>query len=206
MKNKTLVEFSEITASDEPVPGGGSVAAYSGALASALTEMVSNLTINKKNYENVGKEMNEIREKARKIRMDMLEKIEADSNAFNKVMKGFKLPKNSEKERIKREEEIQNSLINAAEVPLEVAKGSYEILKLAEIVVEKGNKNAITDGLVSAMMARTAVLSALLNVKINLVSIKDEKYVKKTGEIVKKLETMTVEKETEILRESYLKK
>jgi formiminotetrahydrofolate cyclodeaminase len=78
-------------------------------------------------------------------------------------------------------------------------------MPIAEIVVEKGNKNAVTDGLVSAMLARTAVLSALLNVKINLASIKDEKYVKKTGEIVKNLEKMAVEKEKEILDKSPLK-
>jgi formiminotetrahydrofolate cyclodeaminase len=78
-------------------------------------------------------------------------------------------------------------------------------MPIAEIVVEKGNKNAVTDGLVSAMLARTAVLSALLNVKINLASIKDEEYVKKTGEIVKNLEKMAVEKEKEILDKSPLK-
>jgi formiminotetrahydrofolate cyclodeaminase len=206
LKNKSLKEFSDITASEEPVPGGGSVAAYSGALASALTEMVSNLTINKKKYEKVEKEMNEIRERAKKIRLDMLEKIEEDSSAFKKVMESFKLPKNTDEEKRKRIEEIQNSFINAAEVPLEVAKESYEILKLSEIVVEKGNKNAVTDGLVAAMLARTAVLSALLNVKINLESIKDEKYVEKTGETVKNLETMTIKKEAKILSKSYFEK
>jgi formiminotetrahydrofolate cyclodeaminase len=120
-------------------------------------------------------------------------------------MKSYKLPKNSDEEIEMRTKEIQNSLINAAEVPLEVAKESYEILELAEIVVKKGNKNAVTDGLVSAMMARTAVLSALLNVKINLESIKDKKYVEKTNDIVRNLEAMTIKKEKEILNNSHLK-
>ncbi len=205
MKNKTLEEFSEITASDEPVPGGGSVAAYSGALASALSEMVAKLTMSKKKYENVEKEMKEIVEKSKKIRKKMMDNIEKDSLAFNDVMKSYKLPKNSNIEKEKRTKEIQNSLMNAAEVPLEVAKESYEILELAEIVVKKGNKNAVTDGLVSAMMARTAALSALLNVKINLESIKDENYVEKTREIVKNIETMTVNKERYILNNFSLK-
>ena len=205
MKNKTLEEFTEITASNEPVPGGGSVAAYSGALASALSEMVANLTMNKKKYENVEKEMKEIAEKSKKIRAKMMDNIEKDSLAFNEVMKSYKLPKNSDEEIEMRTKEIQNSLINAAEVPLEVAKESYEILELAEIVVKKGNKNAVTDGLVSAMMARTAVLSALLNVKINLKSIKDKKYVEKTNDIVRNLEAMTIKKEKEILNGPYLK-
>jgi len=205
MKNKTLEEFSEITAADEPVPGGGSVAAYSGALASALSEMVAKLTMSKKKYENVEKEMKEIVEKSKKIRKKMMDNIEKDSLAFNDVMKSYKLPKNSNIEKEKRTKEIQNSLMNAAEVPLEVAKESYEILELAEIVVKKGNKNAVTDGLVSAMMARTAALSALLNVKINLESIKDENYVEKTREIVKNIETMTVNKERYILNNFSLK-
>lgn len=205
MKNKTLEEFSKETASSEPVPGGGSIAAYSGALAAALSEMVANLTVGKKNYEDVEEEMKLIVEKADMIRKNMLVNIEKDCEAFDKVMEGFKMPKNTEEEKENRKKTIQKGLITAAEVPLEIAKEAFEIMPIAEIVVEKGNKNAVTDGLVSAMLARTAVLSALLNVKINLASIKDEKYVKKTGEIVKNLEKMAVEKEKEILDKSPLK-
>jgi formiminotetrahydrofolate cyclodeaminase len=144
-------------------------------------------------------------EKADMIRKNMLVNIEKDCEAFDKVMEGFKMPKNTEEEKENRKKTIQEGLITAAEVPLEIAKEAFEIMPIAEIVVEKGNKNAVTDGLVSAMLARTAVLSALLNVKINLASIKDEKYVKKTGEIVKNLEKMAVEKEKEILDKSPLK-
>jgi formiminotetrahydrofolate cyclodeaminase len=205
MKNKTLEEFSKETASSEPVPGGGSIAAYSGALAAALSEMVANLTVGKKNYEDVEEEMKLIVEKADMIRKNMLVNIEKDCEAFDKVMEGFKMPKNTEEEKENRKKTIQEGLITAAEVPLEIAKEAFEIMPIAEIVVEKGNKNAVTDGLVSAMLARTAVLSALLNVKINLASIKDEEYVKKTGEIVKNLEKMAVEKEKEILDKSPLK-
>lgn len=205
MKNKTLEEFSKETASSEPVPGGGSIAAYSGALAAALSEMVANLTVGKKNYEDVEEEMKLIVEKADMIRKNMLVNIEKDCEAFDKVMEGFKMPKNTEEEKENRKKTIQEGLITAAEVPLEIAKEAFEIMPIAEIMVEKGNKNAVTDGLVSAMLARTAVLSALLNVKINLASIKDEEYVKKTGEIVKNLEKMAVEKEKEILDKSPLK-
>jgi len=118
---------------------------------------------------------------------------------------GFKLPKSSEEEKEYRKKTIQKGLIIAAEVPLEIAKEAFEIMPLAEIVVEKGNKNAVTDGLVSAMLARTAVLSALLNVKINLNSIKDEDYVDKTRKVVENLEEMAIEKEKEILNKSPLK-
>lgn len=205
MKNKTLEEFSKETASNEPVPGGGSIAAYSGALAAALSEMVANLTVGKKKYEDVEEEMKIIVGKAEMIRTNMLDNIEKDCEAFDKVMAGFKLPKTSEEEKEYRKNKIQEGLIIAAEVPLEIAKEAFEIMPLAEIAVEKGNKNAVTDGLVSAMLARTAVLSALLNVKINLNSIKDEDYVDKTRKVVESLEKMAVEKEKEILNKSPLK-
>jgi len=205
MKNKTLEEFSKETASSQPVPGGGSIAAYSGALAAALSEMVANLTVGKKNYKDVEEEMKLIVDKAEMIRTNMLDNIEKDCEAFDKVMVGFKLPKTSEEEKEYRKKTIQKGLIIAAEVPLEIAKEAFEIMPLAEIVVEKGNKNAVTDGLVSAMLARTAVLSALLNVKINLNSIKDEDYVDKTRKVVENLEEMAIEKEKEILNKSPLK-
>jgi len=205
MKNKTLEEFSKETASSQPVPGGGSIAAYSGALAAALSEMVANLTVGKKNYKDVEEEMKLIVDKAEMIRTNMLDNIEKDCEAFDKVMVGFKLPKSSEEEKEYRKKTIQKGLITAAEVPLEIAKEAFEIMPLAEIVVEKGNKNAVTDGLVSAMLARTAVLSALLNVKINLNSIKDEDYVDKTRKVVENLEEMAIEKEKEILNKSPLK-
>jgi len=205
MKNKTLEEFSKETASSQPVPGGGSIAAYSGALAAALSEMVANLTVGKKNYKDVEEEMKLIVDKAEMIRTNMLDNIEKDCEAFDKVMVGFKLPKTSEEEKEYRKKTIQKGLIVAAEVPLEIAKEAFEIMPLAEIVVEKGNKNAVTDGLVSAMLARTAVLSALLNVKINLNSIKDEDYVDKTRKVVENLEEMAIEKEKEILNKSPLK-
>jgi len=205
MRNKNLEEFSRETASSEPVPGGGSIAAYSGALAAALSETVANLTIGKKKYEEVEGEMKLIVQKAELIRTNMLDNIEKDCEAFDKVMAGFKLPKNTEEERENRKKKIQEGLIIASEVPLGIAKEAFEIMPIAELVVEKGNKNAVTDGLVSAMLARTAVLSALLNVKINLNSIKDATYVEKTRKIVENLEKMAIEKEKEILEKSPLK-
>lgn len=205
MKKKTLEEFSKATASNEAVPGGGSVAAYSGALAAALSSMVANLTIGKKNYQEVEDEMKEILEKAENIRKNMLDNINKDCEAFEGVMEGFQLPKNTEKEKELRNKKIQKELLVASRVPLEIAQEAYEIMPLAEKIVEKGNKNAVTDGLVSAMLARTAVLSALLNVKINLGSIKDKKYVENTKNIVMELEDKAITKEREILEKSPLK-
>jgi methenyltetrahydrofolate cyclohydrolase len=199
MKNLSLEQFTQDTASDSPVPGGGSIAAVCGALASALTGMVANLTVGKKKYAEVEDEMKDIAKKSEEIRLQMLDFIEKDSQAFNLVMEAFKLPKETEEEKNVRTQAIQDGFKVAANVPYEIAEMAYRILSLSESVVKYGNSNAVTDGLVSAMTARTAVLSALLNVKINLDSIKDEDYVSAMKEKVKRLETNTVESEKKIL-------
>ena len=199
MKNLSVVDFTRKTASNDPVPGGGSIAALSGALSAALAEMVSSLTEGSKKYEEVKDEMSVIKEKAYLLSQSLLDDIEKDSDAFTQVMNAYKLPKETDDQKKQRSASIQNALKLAAEVPMSVAIKSYDIMDLSKAVVTKGNQNAVTDGMVSAMMARTAVLSALLNVKINLSSIKDEGYVADMNKKVKELEKNTVEKEKEIL-------
>jgi len=199
MKNLSVVEFTRKTASNDPVPGGGSIAALSGALSAALAEMVASLTESSKKYEDVKNEMINIKEKANLISQSLLDDIEKDSNAFTQVMDAYKMPKETDEQKKHRSIAIQNALKLAAEVPLSVAMKSFDIMDLSQAVVAKGNQNAVTDGMVSAMMARTAVFSALLNVKINLSSIKDEDYVNDIRKKVDELEKLAVEKEREIL-------
>lgn len=177
MKNKSIHEFAEVVASNSPVPGGGSIAALCGALSAALAEMVANLTTGKKKYIEVESEMNEIKNKAMALRTKLLDDIERDSYAYNKVMEAYKMPKEDDEQKILRNKAIEESAKIAAEVPLDVAETSFKILPLAEAVVARGNSNAVTDGLVAAMLARTAVLSALLNVRINLETISDKDFV-----------------------------
>ncbi|MPM16027.1 Methenyltetrahydrofolate cyclohydrolase [bioreactor metagenome] len=177
MKNKSIHEFAEVVASNSPVPGGGSIAALCGALSAALAEMVANLTTGKKKYIEVESEMNEIKNKAMVLRSKLLDDIERDSYAYNKVMEAYKMPKEDDEQKILRNKAIEESAKIAAEVPLDVAQTSFKILPLAEAVVARGNSNAVTDGLVAAMLARTAVLSALLNVRINLETISDKDFV-----------------------------
>lgn len=177
MKNKSVHEFAEVVASNSPVPGGGSIAALCGALSAALAEMVANLTTGKKKYIEVESEMNEIKNKAMALRSKLLDDIERDSYAYNKVMEAYKMPKEDDEQKILRNKAIEESAKIAAEVPLDVAQTSFKILPLAEAVVARGNSNAVTDGLVAAMLARTAVLSALLNVRINLETISDKDFV-----------------------------
>ncbi|MTI58358.1 cyclodeaminase/cyclohydrolase family protein [Geosporobacter ferrireducens] len=191
--------FLEETASNAPVPGGGSIAALSGAVSAALTEMVANLTIGKKGYEGLEEEMQQIAKDAAKLREKLAADIDRDSDAFNQVMAAFKLPKGTEEEMNARKAAIQEATKNAALVPLDVATDAFNMMTMVAAVVEKGNKNAVTDGAVAAMMARTAVLSALYNVKINLGSIKDEAFVKEVSGKVQKMETEVTAAEKEIL-------
>lgn len=197
--NKNIVDFVATTASNEPVPGGGSIAALAGALAAALAEMVANLTIGKKKYLEVDSEMKGIVEALEVKRQELVELIDKDASSFDEVMKAFKLPKETDEDKTIRSKAIQDGTKYAASVPLQTAKISYSIMEYSKIVVEKGNKNAVTDGAVSAMMARTAVLSALMNVKINLCSIKDEKFVADMTKEVVELEKAAILFETEIL-------
>ncbi len=199
MKNLTLDQFTKNTASDSPVPGGGSIAAVCGALSASLTSMVANLTVGKKKYTDVENEMIDVARKSEIIRQKMLDYIEEDCNAFNEVMDAFKLPKETDEEKNKRTNAIQDGLKKAASVPFGIATTAYEIMDLAEFVVLKGNSNAVTDGLISAMTARTSVLAALLNVKINLDTIKDEVFVEDLRKKVVKLEKNSISAEKRIL-------
>ena len=194
-----LKEFLVKTASNSPVPGGGSIAALSAAIAASLSEMVANLTIGKRGFEAIEEEMREIAKNAVRYRKKLVKDIDRDSNAFNDVMAAFKLPNDTEQEQYKRKRAIQEALKNASLVPLDVAKDAFKIIELAEKVVKQGNKNAVTDAAVAAMMARTAVLSALYNVKINLSSIKDMDFVEKVSNEVKDMESEIGDREREIL-------
>lgn len=195
----SIKEFLAKTASNSPVPGGGSIAALSAAIAASLSEMVAHLTIGKKGYEALEEEMQEIAKDAFQYRERLIRYIDKDSNAYNDVMAAFKLPKGTEQERNNREGAIQEALINATLVPLDVARDAFKIIELAGKVVKQGNKNAVTDAAVAVMMARTAALSALYNVKINLASIKDTNFVEEIREEIKHMESEIVNREREFL-------
>ncbi len=199
LKDLYLKEFLDKTESNEPVPGGGSIAALSSAISAALSAMVANLTVGKKNYEEVSEEMTEIASKMSAFKSEFVDLIDKDANSFDKVMKAYKLPKETDEEKTERSRQIQEGMKYAASVPLEVAQKTSELFGMIEELVKKGNQNAQTDALVAAMMARTAILSALYNVKINLGSIKDEVFVQDITSKVKALETLATSKEAHIL-------
>ncbi len=199
LKDLGLQAFINQLESSEPVPGGGSVAALSSALSSALAAMVANLTVGKKNYEDVSDEMSAIAAKMSVHKQMFVDLIDKDANSFDSVMKAFKLPKETDEEKSHRNTLIQDGMKYAASVPLEVAEKSADLFDDLAKLVKSGNKNAQTDALVAAMMARTAILSALYNVKINLGSIKDEAYVAQMKEKVAALEQLAIDREKEIL-------
>lgn len=206
MKNMTVEQFAMQTASNEPVPGGGSISALAGSLAAALTEMVAGLTIGKKKYADAEEEMKAAIEAMGPVRDQLLDDIKRDSESFDQYMQALTLPKETEEEKAARTEAMQNGLKAAVAVPLSVAKAACQILPYAETMVTKGNKTAVTDALVATMMARTAVLGAGFNVKINLESIKDSEYVDSIGKEVAELEKRAVEMERKILAKAQVSK
>jgi formiminotetrahydrofolate cyclodeaminase len=203
LTNQKITDFLQKTASGTPVPGGGSISALSAALGASLTEMVANLTIAKKGYEAVENQMKEVAQTVQNLRKKLVTEVDKDSNAYQDVLAAFKLPKTTEDEKEQRTRAIQNAMKNAARVPLGVAYDALQVMDLAEKVIRNGNRNAVSDGAVGTMMARTAVLGALFNVKINLASVKDRAFVEEMMGEVNKLESRVHEREAEIL--SYVK-
>lgn len=172
-----VIDFVAATASKEPTPGGGAIAALTAATGAALAEMVANLTFGKKGYEAVQPEMEELQAKAEAIRKRMLELSQADADVFNIFMNALGLPKNTDEEKAARTAAIQQAYKDAAMVPFEIGELANQIFDLAELASRKGNQNLITDGIIAAINARAAVKSAFLNVRINLSGIKDESFV-----------------------------
>ncbi len=195
----TIKEFLEKTASGSPVPGGGSVAALSASLAASLTEMVANLTIGKEGYVTVAEEMKAVAQEALKLKLKLVQAIDNDSNAYNDLMSATRLPRDTEAEKHHREKAIQSGLKKATLIPMSVAEDAARVMDLAGKTVASGNKNAITDGAVGVMMAKTAILSAIYNVKINLRTIKDKTFIGEISKQVKEMETNALDREKELL-------
>ncbi len=188
--------LTEVAASTA-APGGGSVAAYAGALGAALAEMVAGLTIGKKKYAEVEAEMQAIRVQAGELRKELTNAVDDDASAFEAVMGAFKLPKETEEQQTARKAAIQMAIINAAHVPLHTVQDAVKVMELAGMLVKDANLNAISDAMSGAAMARAAITAAGYNVRINLNSLADksagEKMLKELKELEKKADK--IEKE-----------
>ena len=194
-----VIDFVAATASKEPTPGGGAIAALTAATGAALAEMVANLTFGKKGYEAVQTEMEVLQAKAEEIRNRMLELSQADADLFNIFMNALGLPKNTDEEKAARTAAIQQAYKDAAMVPFEIGELANQIFDLAELASRKGNQNLITDGIIAAINARAAVKSAFLNVRINLSGIKDESFV---AELTSKM--YAIEKDLDVKESSII--
>lgn len=181
---KTVNDFVNAVESKDPAPGGGSVAALGGSLGAALTAMVGNLTIGRKKFNELDEEVKKRFEVAfdevAGCKERLLEIIDEDTEAFNEVMAAFKMPKETEEEKNARRKAINDATIVAMNVPLKAAEECLNILKQQEVFAQYGNKNAITDVGVGALMAYSGLEGAILNVKVNLGGLDDEELVNNT--------------------------
>jgi glutamate formiminotransferase/formiminotetrahydrofolate cyclodeaminase len=165
--------FLETLASAEPTPGGGSAAAFSAAMGAALVGMVARLTIGRKKYLEVQSEMQTVLSQAEELRAQLTADVERDAAAYNLVMDAFRMTKNTPEQRTIREKQIQAATLEAARVPLEVARRALSVIHLAEKTVSVGNLNAISDGASGAALAMAALVSAGYNIRINTKDLQD---------------------------------
>lgn len=184
-------EFLDALASSEPTPGGGSAAALGGALGAALVSMVCNLTIGKKGYEEVDAPMRELLAKSEALRQELPKLLEADTQVYGQVMATYRMPRKTPEQKAERDRAMQAALKEAAKVPLTIAERCAEIVELALPAAQMGNQWAVSDAGVGVLFAEACIHAALLNVYINLASIKDEAFVQ---EMKQRIEAITAGK------------
>ncbi|HZW50172.1 MAG TPA: cyclodeaminase/cyclohydrolase family protein [Bacillota bacterium] len=166
-------DFLKELSSSSPAPGGGSVSALSVAIASSLTEMVANLTLGRKKYAEVSDDMTQMKVLAAKFTVEAKQLVDLDTEAYVKVMRAFQLPKETPDEKTTRREAILFATRNAIEVPKRTATLAYEVMKIIEVALAKGNSNTASDGLVASYLALSGCKGAIANIRINLISLKD---------------------------------
>jgi glutamate formiminotransferase / formiminotetrahydrofolate cyclodeaminase len=188
----TLKSFMNETAADSPAPGGGSVSAYIGALGVALGTMVANLSGHKRGWDDRWKEFSDLAVRGKEIQNDLLNLVDEDTEAFERIMNALSLPKKSEEDKSHRENAIQEATKNAILVPFKVMETAYSAFPLIDAMVEKGNPNSVSDAGVGALALRTCIKGAFLNVKINAAGLNDKDFVtdilKRGNEIESKAE------------------
>ncbi|UTW66564.1 glutamate formimidoyltransferase [bacterium SCSIO 12643] len=174
--NMNLREFANETAGESPAPGGGSISAYVGALGVSLGTMVANLSAHKRGWDDRWEEYSEWAVKGDYFKERLLALVDEDTNAFNKIMDAFKLPKDTDEEKALRQQAIQDATKYAIEVPIHVMENALASMEVMNAMVDMGLQSSLSDGAVGALCARTAVMGAYLNVKINAADLKDETF------------------------------
>ena len=195
----TAEGFADETSSESPAPGGGSISAYMGALGAALGTMVANLSAHKPGWDDRWEIFAKVAEKGRAIQEKLIALVDEDTDAFNRIMAVFAMPKKTDEEKAARKEAMEAATLYATEVPLRTMKASYEVFDVVEDMARNGNPNSVSDAGVGTLAARSAVLGAYLNVRINAAGLKDREkadtLLKEAAAIAEK----AVERETEIL-------
>ncbi len=197
--NLNLREFADETASESPAPGGGSISAYVGALGISLGTMVANLSSHKKGWDDRWEEFSKWAEKGQALKDQLLMLVDEDTRAFNKIMSAFGLPKTSAEEKKARDKEIQSATKYATEVPFKVMQLCFESMEIIEAMAKAGNPNSVSDAGVGALCARSAVMGAYLNVKINAKGLSDRNFARSIVQKGKQIEDNAKKAETKIL-------
>lgn len=207
LSDRSLVDFANITSSESPAPGGGSISAYCGALGASLAVMVSNLSAHKRGWDDRWEYFSKIGEKGMIIQSKLIDLVDEDTDAFNSIIQAYSMPKSSNEEKKVRDNHIQIATKNAIEIPFKIMQFSHASLEIIEEMVLNGNPNSITDTGVAMHCINAAIHGAFLNVKINCNDLNDKKFVKNVlsnGEkIIKK--TALVEKRVLLKIEKILK-
>lgn len=198
--NMSLKSFANETASESPAPGGGSIAAYMGALGVSLGTMVANLSSHKKGWDDRWKEFSDWAVKGQQLKLELLKLVDEDTRSFNQIMEAFGLPKSSDEEKTIRKQKIQEATRFATEVPFRVMQVALNSLEVIKAMAETGNPNSVTDAGVGALCARSAVLGAYLNVRINASGLEDQSFVKDIIQKGEELQQEAINKEIEILK------
>ena len=197
--NMNLATFADETASESPAPGGGSISAYVGSLGVSLATMVANLSSHKKGWDNRWQEFSIWAEKGQNLKDQLINLVDADTKAFNDIMTAFNLPKSTDEEKKKRTQCIQEATKYAIEVPFKVMQLSFDSMDLIKTMAIEGNPNSVSDAGVGALCARSAVMGAFMNVRINASGLDDKKFVDEIISKGKLIEKQTIAAETEIL-------
>ena len=187
LANLTLIDFANKTSSESPAPGGGSISAYTGALGAALSTMVANLSANKRGWDDKWEFYSNWGEKSLNFQNILVNLVDEDTKAFNKIMSAVSLPKDTTEEKLNRSKALESATKNAIEVPFKIMETSFACLESIKCMTELGNPNSISDAGVAALCIRTAVMGAFLNVKINCKDLKDKKFVSsilKKGKVI----------------------
>ena len=195
----SCADFADETASESPAPGGGSISAYMGALGAALGTMVANLSSHKPGWDERWEEFSVWAEKGEQLKNELLHLVDEDTRSFNRIMDAFSLPKKNDEEKALRSKAIQDATKYAIEVPFHTMQKSFEVFEICEAMVDTGNPNSVTDAGVGALCARSAVMGAFLNVKINAASLKDKDFVDNIITQAAELEQAAQAKEKTIL-------